>query len=85
MTAAAKNLKAISEAIDQHNGSCDYPLVEVRLCPFEVERLGWDKIRGVPIVADERLGTGRFRLVCSRGDHEGESVEAVEAVAARYA
>ena len=81
MTAAAKNLAAISKAIDQHNANCDYPLVEVRMCPFEVKRLDWEEIRGVPIVADDKLGTGRFRLVCS-GVHDGESVEAAEEVAA---
>lgn len=81
MTAAAKNLAAISEAIDQHNGSCDYSLLEVRPCPFEVERLGWDEIRGVPSFSSGTIGTGRFRLVCS-GVHDGESVEAVEEVAA---
>ena len=26
--------------------------------PFEVERLGWEQIRGLPIVADPEIGTG---------------------------
>ena len=34
--------------------------------PFEVERLGWDEIRGLPVVPDPEISTGRFRIVCSR-------------------
>jgi hypothetical protein len=75
----AKNLEAISKAIDQHNASCPWPASEVRMSPFEVERLGWDEIRGLPVVADPNLGTGRFRIVCSR-DGEGEGVEETEAI-----
>ena len=70
----AKNLEAISAAIDQHNRTCPYPAAEVRMNPFEVERLGWEEIRGLPIVADPEIGTGRFRIVCSR-EGEGEELE----------
>jgi hypothetical protein len=77
--AEPKNLEAISRAIDQHNASCPFPASEVRMNPFEIERLGWDEIRGLPIVADPELGTGRFRIVCSR-DSEGGELEEVEAV-----
>ena len=75
----AKNLEAIAKAIDQHNGNCPFPAAEVRMNPFEVERLGWEEIRGLPIVPDSAIGTGRFRIVCSR-DLEGEGLEEVEAV-----
>jgi hypothetical protein len=75
----SKNLEAISKAIDQHNGSCPFPASEVRMNPFEVERLGWDEIRGLPVVGDPAIGTGRFRIVCSR-EGSGEEVEEVEAV-----
>ena len=78
-SAAAKNLEAISQAIDRHNAGCPYPAAEVRMSPFEVERLGWEEIRGLPIVADPALGTGRFRIVCSR-EGEGEGIEELEAV-----
>jgi len=47
--------------------------------PFEVERLGWDHIRGLPVVPDAEIGTGRFRIVCSR-DLDGEGLEEAEAV-----
>jgi hypothetical protein len=74
-----KNLEAISRAIDQHNANCPFPASEVRMNPFEIERLGWEEIRGLPIVGDPELGTGRFRIVCSR-DSEGGGIEEVEAV-----
>jgi hypothetical protein len=79
--AEAKNLEAISKAIDQHNSSCPYPAAEVRLNPFEAERLGWEEIRGLPIVPDPAIGTGRFRIVCSReGEGEGTEIEELEVV-----
>jgi hypothetical protein len=74
----AKNLEAISKAIDHHNASCEWPAVAVELSPFEVERLGWDMIRGLPIRANPELGSGRFRVVCAREEQEpGDVVEAV--------
>ena len=75
-TSEAKNLEAISAAIDQHNRTCPYPAAEVRMNPFEVERLGWDEIRGLPVVPDPEISTGRFRIVCSRGGEELEWEEA---------
>ena len=77
--AEAKNLEAISRAIDQHNANCAFPAAEVRMNPFELERLGWEEIRGLPIIGDPELGTGRFRIVCSR-DSEGDELVEVEAV-----
>lgn len=78
-SAEAKNLEAISKAIDQHNANCAYPAAEVRMNPFEVERLGWEEIRGLPVVPDGEIGTGRFRIVCS-GEMDGGGLEEVEAV-----
>lgn len=75
----AKNLEAISKAIDQHNQNCPFPAAEVRMNPFEVERLGWDSIRGLPVVPDPEIGTGRFRIVCAN-DLDGDELEEVEAV-----
>jgi hypothetical protein len=75
----ARNLEAISKAIDQHNATCEFPAVASAMNPFEIERLGWEEIRGLPIVGDPELGTGRFRIVCSR-DSEGGELEEVEAV-----
>lgn len=81
MTAEAKNLEAICAAMRQHDTNCPRPLVEVRMCGFEVERLGWDEIRGVPVVADADLGTGRFILVCE-GDLPAPAGRVDERVAA---
>jgi hypothetical protein len=78
-TAEAKNLEAIAKAIDQHNRNCPFPAAEVRMNPFEVERLGWDEIRGLPVMPDPEIGTGRFRIVCSQ-ELDGEGLEEVEAV-----
>ena len=79
MSAEAKNLEAISKAIDDHNAGCPWPASEVRMNPFEVERLGWDEIRGLPVVGDPAISTGRFRIVCSRED-EGAGLEETEAI-----
>jgi hypothetical protein len=51
----------------------------VRMNPFEIERLGWDHIRGLPLVPDAEIGTGRFRIVCSQ-ELDGGGLEEVEAV-----
>ena len=74
-----KNLEAISKAIDAHNSNCPFPAVAVAMNPFEVERLGWDTIRGLPVHSDPAIGTGAFRIVCAR--EESEPAEDVEAVA----
>jgi hypothetical protein len=80
VSSEAKNLEAISRAIDHHNATCEWPAVAVAMNPFEVERLGWDSIRGLPIEADPQIGTGSFRIVCAREEREPEA-EVVEAVA----
>jgi hypothetical protein len=75
----AKNLEAISRAIDAHDAACEWPAVAIEMNPFEVERLGWDSIRGLPIRGNPALETGAFNVVCAR--EEGEPGETVEAVA----
>ena len=80
MGTEAKNLEAISRAIDQHNASCPFPAVAVLMNPFEVERLGWDEIRGLPIRPDPNVGTGSFRILCGGDELEEEEQETVEAV-----
>jgi hypothetical protein len=39
--ADAKNLEAISKAIDQHNRNCPFPASEVRMNPFEIRSGGY--------------------------------------------
>jgi hypothetical protein len=80
----AKNLEAISKAIDQHNATCEFPAVAIAMNPFEVERLGWDSIRGLPIRPDPEIGTGSFRVICARDELELEEEEAVEAVSTQF-
>lgn len=82
MSAEAKNLEAITKAIVRHNGNCEYPVVEIQMCAYEVERLGWEEIRGIPVVPTDTLPEGRFRLVCDRPDEHppvGTALEDVEA------
>jgi hypothetical protein len=79
MSSEAKNLEVISKAIDQHNANCDWPAVAIEMNPFEIERLGWDTIRGLPIRPNPDMGTGEFHVVCAR--EQGEPGETVEAVA----
>lgn len=81
MSSEAKNLEAISKAIDAHNSNCPFPAVAVAMNPFEVERLGWDSIRGLPIHGDPAIGTGSFRIVCGREGSEPVEEEVVDAVA----
>jgi hypothetical protein len=75
----AQNLEAIYKAIDHHNTTCEFPAVAIEMNPFEVERLGWDSIRGLPVRTNAEMGTGAFRVVCAR--EEGEPGEIMEAVA----
>lgn len=82
MGAAAKNLEAIQKAIVRHNGNCGEPITEIRLNPFEVERLGWNDFRGVLIVADDKIGTGRFHLVCAGQHGDSPAPTVTERIAA---
>jgi hypothetical protein len=79
-SAEAKNLEVISKAIEQHNSSCDWPAVAIEMNPFEIERLGWESIRGLPIRPNPDLGTGSFRVVCAREEGLPGEEETVEAV-----
>ena len=75
MSSEALNLEVIDEALKQHDERCEFPVREIRMVPFEVERLGWDDYRGIPIVGDDDLGTGRFRLVCDRPLFDPKDIE----------
>ena len=44
-------------------------------------RLGWDEIRGIPVRADEKIGTGRFEILCAGDGEEPGLEESVEAIA----
>lgn len=82
MSAEAKNLEAIQKAIVRHNGNCPGEIVEIQMCQYEVDRLGWDEFLGIPIRGTDTLPEGRFRLVCDREnpqDRLGEAMEDAEA------
>ena len=83
----AKNLEVIVKAIEQHDRNCEYPAVAVAMNPYEVERLGWETIKGLPIRTDPNLGTGRFDVICAGDENEdpAEEAESVDAVAGREA
>ncbi len=81
----ARNLEAIVKAIEQHDRSCEYPAVAVAMNPYELERLGWDTIKGLPIRPDPELGTGRFNVICAGDESEDSEEETVEAVAGQEA
>ena len=81
MAGEAKNLEAIYKAIDVHNKGCPYPPTLIIMNPHEVERLGWDEIRGIPIKGDGALGTGVFRILCGGDSPEGLEEEVTEAIA----
>lgn len=81
MSSTALNLEAICKAMDQHDAGCPNPLQRILMAPFEVERLDFDEIRGVPLVADPNMQTGRFRLVCGEPE-ESPAIEEREAVVA---
>lgn len=83
MGSEAKNLEAISKAIDIHNERCQWPAVAIEMNPYEVERLGWDTIRGLPVRPNPDLGTGRFNVVCAR-EEPGFEEEEIEAVSTQY-
>lgn len=76
MSAAAKNLEALQAAIVKHGGNCGEPITEILMSPFEVERLGWNDFRGIPIRPDDKLGTGRFKLICA-GQHNPSPAPAI--------
>lgn len=80
MSAEALNLEAIQKALDVHDrpGGCPWPVTEIRMCQFEIDRLGWDEYRGIKILPDDNMGTGRFRLVCNPEDAGEEHVLSVE-------
>lgn len=74
MRSDAKNLEAIVRAINYHAATCAFPATGVAMSPFEAERLGWEDIKGVPIVPDSNLETGIFKVLCDGERAPEESV-----------
>lgn len=68
MSTEAINLQRITEALDDHNGKCEFEATAIVMNPFEVSRLGWDEVKGVPIIGDPSVPTGRMRIECDKPD-----------------
>lgn len=75
----AANLEVIVAGVRHHNASCDNPALAVVMNHYEVERLGWDEILGIPVRGDKEMGTGAFRVVCDGLTQKREETEEVEA------
>lgn len=82
MGSKADNLRVLAEALEEHDNGCPNPAIEFRMNPFEAERLGWDEFKGLPIIGDPSMETGRVRVVCDPEGAEDEEVEVVEAISA---
>ena len=83
--AEVKNLEAISRAIDQHNANCPFPASEVRMNPFEIERMQWeegDTIAGLVLEGDPKVGTGAFRLICDGMEPPELEIEETDVISA---
>jgi hypothetical protein len=80
VSSEAKNLEVIVKAIEHHDRNCEYPAIAVAMNPFEVERLGWETIKGLPIHPDPNLQTGRFSVICEGDENELVEEETVDAV-----
>lgn len=80
MRSDAKNLKVITKAIAHHDKTCEGDTVGIGMNPFEVDRLGWDDINGIPIVKDNKIGTGIFHIICSNDSTENIEEDVVEAI-----
>lgn len=72
------NIEAISKAIDYHNRNCEFPATAVLLNPFEVERLDWEEIKGVPIVGEPKVPTGRIHVLCEGQTNNSNVEEQIE-------
>ena len=90
LDASAKNMKVVCAAKEEHDRSCPYGGIgrAVHLSWFDIERMGWeegDVICGLVVVGDDKMQTGRMRVVCDAEpqddrEEEAEAVEVVEAV-----
>lgn len=78
----AKNLAVIDKALKTHADRCPGQILEIQMNPYEVERLGWDDYKGIPITGNGDLGTGMLRLVCDL-ETVGSGKDAPDAIPAQ--
>ena len=75
----ARNLAAISAAVQHHNDTCPVPANSILLNPVDHELLGWDELHGLPILPDDQVPTKRVRIDCDGSAHgiEDEVADAI--------
>lgn len=67
----ADDLQALQVALVEHNGNCGWSVESILMHPTTIDYLGWDEFGGAPIVADDEVSEGCFRVVCE-GQTEGD-------------
>lgn len=79
MNKEAKNMEAIYKAKQQHDATCRFGGIGVRIymTAFDIERMGWeegDVIAGLKLVVDPEGQTGRFRVECDAEPKNDEEI-----------
>ncbi|HXB16393.1 MAG TPA: hypothetical protein VNV44_11700 [Solirubrobacteraceae bacterium] len=59
-----KNVKVIRAGLDDHNANCPVPARAILLHPSEHAKLDVPTLWGHPVLADERVRLGFFRIDC---------------------
>ena len=60
----AEMLQFITEGLRHHDQTCPMPAQAILLNPGNYELFGWDDVKGIPVIADERVAPKRFRIQC---------------------
>lgn len=58
------NLIALRIALDRHNAECPIKARAILLHPTDHGLMRWDKLWGLPVIADERIQVKRIRIDC---------------------
>lgn len=64
MSLEAKMLENIVTGLAHHDASCPMPAQAVLISHFDMERFGWDEVKGVPVQAVDDIQPERFRIQC---------------------
>lgn len=60
----ARNLVAIRVALDRHNTMCPMEAEAILLHPYDHGLMGYDRLWGIPVVADGSVPVKRCRIKC---------------------
>ena len=58
------NLIALRIALDRHNTRCPIPAKAILLNPVDHALMGWNRLWGLPVLADDRVKVKRIRIDC---------------------